>query len=104
MASKKPARRAAKPRKAAKKSGRAAKSAEKKSAPEVHAPEIKRVTPQAPAHAPQPADPTVSTVVLPARKPGEQAPKPGAGGREFDDEDDLEEFDPLFDEVREERD
>lgn len=51
-----------------------------------------------------PLQPPAVTVVLPTRKPGEEAPKPGASGREFDDEAELEEFDPLFDEVREERD
>jgi hypothetical protein len=30
------------------------------------------------------------------------APKPGAAGRLFDDEDELEDYDPLFDEVDEE--
>lgn len=39
--------------------------------------------------------------VEPYRRSG-QAPKPGAAGRLFDDEDALENYDPLFDEVEEE--
>ncbi|MBE7491112.1 MAG: hypothetical protein HS108_05065 [Planctomycetes bacterium] len=64
---------------------------------EVHAPAHGApVVPPAPLPAP--------SQVLPVRKAGEEAPRPGAGGRTFADEDELEEFDPLFDEVREEKD
>lgn len=61
----------------------------------------------APSHSAPVIQPTplpAPSQVLPVRKAGEEAPKPGAGGRTFEDEDELEEFDPLFDEVREEKD
>jgi hypothetical protein len=41
--------------------------------------------------------------VEPFRRTGE-APKPSTAGRLFDDEEDLEDYDPLFDEVGEEDD
>lgn len=41
--------------------------------------------------------------VEPYRRSG-KAPKPGASGRLFDDEEALEDYDPLFDEVMEEED
>ncbi|MHC4841792.1 MAG: hypothetical protein ACYTDT_12720 [Planctomycetota bacterium] len=41
--------------------------------------------------------------IAPFRRTG-KAPKPDAGGRAFDSEDALEDFDPLFDEVGEEQD
>ncbi|MBZ0135588.1 MAG: hypothetical protein K8I27_04345 [Planctomycetes bacterium] len=41
--------------------------------------------------------------VEPYRRDG-KAPKPGAAGRLFDSEEDLEDYDPLFDEVGEEED
>lgn len=41
--------------------------------------------------------------VEPYRRSG-KPPKPGAAGRLFDDEEELEDYDPLFDEVMEEED
>ena len=41
--------------------------------------------------------------VEPFRRDGAM-PKPGAAGRLFDDEEELEDYDPLFDEVGEEED
>jgi len=88
----------------AKKSHKVKKAASRAGEKERAAVRDSRQGPAAPSGSMRPSLQTVSNVVLPVRKPGEEAPRPGASGREFEDENELEEFDPLFDEVREERD
>lgn len=94
------------PTKSARKS--AAKSAKKKATIAAETPVSEPKPPRPTGMAAEPADVDEYEVmrqaaVEPYRRDGKM-PKPGAAGRLFDSEEDLEDYDPLFDEVGEEED